>query len=185
MHIHCSYKYSSRLQFCGVSMLIYWTEDAQIHFIHVFVLRFKSLKYFQRLAFRQEQQEFCILGIFNLKMTMIPFLGGGGHIHTRHYIMITAKKWKYELCDPVHLPTLQGFIVFLEHFKVIMAWKCFILPGPESKWYSSNLCLCSCIWPWPTTQSALLLLLSILSQWPPGQPTSSSCLLLQRQSARA
>lgn len=154
MHIHCSYKYSSRLQFCGVSMLIYWTEDAQIHFIHVFVLRFKSFKYFQRLAFRQEQQEFCILGIFNLKMTQ-------------------------------KIPTLQGFIVFLKHFKVITTWKCFILPGPESKWYSSNLCLCSCIWPWPTTQSALLLLLSILSQWPPGQPTSSSCLLLQRQSARA
>lgn len=75
MHIHCSYKCSSRLQFCGVSMLIYWTEDAQIHFIHVFVLRFKSFKYFQHLAFMQEQQEFCILGIFNLKMTMIPFFG--------------------------------------------------------------------------------------------------------------
>lgn len=175
MHTYCSYKCSNRLQFCGVSMLIYWTEDAQIHFIHVFVLRFKSFKYFQHLAFRQEQQEFCILGIFNLKMTMIQFWGENTFIPD-------TTLWLQQRNENM---SLQGFIVFLKHFKVITTWKCFILPGPESKWYSSNLCLCSCIWPWPTTQSALLLLLSILSQWPPGQPTSSSCLLLQRQSARA
>lgn len=107
--IECTYTVATSTQVdcnsVGFFMLIYWTEDAQIHFIHVFVLRFKSFKYLQRLAFRQEQQKFCILGIFNLKMTMIPFWGENTFIpdttlwlQQRNENMSYVIQYTYQLC---------------------------------------------------------------------------------------